>query len=145
MEKDDDPATIQLLHFLLRNEHSKWGNVDGAYWTVNTTITVLSCVKSHWQWDGVGVEALRYKPEVRGFYSRWCHWNFSFNINLPIVLWTWGWLSLPCRELFIELKILTFPSLCIYQLIMFVNKNSEFYITNYSIHNYNTRMKKNLH
>jgi hypothetical protein len=23
------------------------------------------------------VEALRYKPEGRGFYSRWCHWNFS--------------------------------------------------------------------
>jgi hypothetical protein len=26
---------------------------------------------AHW------VEALRYKPEVRGFDSRWCHWNFS--------------------------------------------------------------------
>jgi len=23
------------------------------------------------------VEALRYNPEGRGFYSRWCHWNFS--------------------------------------------------------------------
>ena len=23
------------------------------------------------------VEALRYKPEGRGFESRWCHWNFS--------------------------------------------------------------------
>jgi len=23
------------------------------------------------------VEALRYKPECRGFDSRWCHWNFS--------------------------------------------------------------------
>ena len=23
-------------------------------------------------------EALRYKPEGRGFDSRWCHWNFSF-------------------------------------------------------------------
>ena len=22
------------------------------------------------------VEALRYKPEDRGFESRWCHWNF---------------------------------------------------------------------
>jgi hypothetical protein len=22
------------------------------------------------------VEALRYKPEGRGFYSRWCHWIF---------------------------------------------------------------------
>ena len=23
------------------------------------------------------VEPLRYKPEGRGFDSRWCHWNFS--------------------------------------------------------------------
>ena len=23
------------------------------------------------------VEALRYRPEGRGFDSRWCHWNFS--------------------------------------------------------------------
>jgi len=23
------------------------------------------------------VEALRYKPEDRGFDFRWCHWNFS--------------------------------------------------------------------
>jgi hypothetical protein len=23
------------------------------------------------------VEALRYKPEGRGFASRWCHWNIS--------------------------------------------------------------------
>ena len=23
------------------------------------------------------VEALRYKPEGRGFDRRWCHWNFS--------------------------------------------------------------------
>jgi hypothetical protein len=24
------------------------------------------------------VEVLRYKPEGRGFDSRWCHWNFFF-------------------------------------------------------------------
>ena len=23
------------------------------------------------------VEAMLYKPEGRGFDSRWCHWNFS--------------------------------------------------------------------
>jgi hypothetical protein len=23
------------------------------------------------------VDALRYKPEDRGFDSRWCHWNIS--------------------------------------------------------------------
>jgi hypothetical protein len=26
---------------------------------------------------GVVVKALRYKPAVRGFDSRWYHWNFS--------------------------------------------------------------------
>jgi hypothetical protein len=26
-------------------------------------------------------EALRYKPEGRGFNSRWCHWNFSLTLS----------------------------------------------------------------
>ena len=29
------------------------------------------------QWMAQLFEALRYKPEGRGFDSRWCHWNFS--------------------------------------------------------------------
>ena len=36
------------------------------------------------------VEALRYKPEGRGFNSRWCHWNFLIYIILPVALWPWG-------------------------------------------------------
>jgi hypothetical protein len=28
------------------------------------------------------VEALRFKPEGRGFDSRWCHWNFSLTYSL---------------------------------------------------------------
>jgi hypothetical protein len=27
------------------------------------------------------VEALRYKPEGRGFDSRWCHWNLSLKLS----------------------------------------------------------------
>jgi hypothetical protein len=27
------------------------------------------------------VEALRYKPEDRGFDSRWCHWNFLLTLS----------------------------------------------------------------
>ena len=32
------------------------------------------------------VEALRYKPEGRGFDSRWCHWIFFIDIILPAAL-----------------------------------------------------------
>jgi hypothetical protein len=35
----------------------------------------------YYKWLGYAVtqliEALRYKPEGRGFDSRWSHWNFS--------------------------------------------------------------------
>jgi hypothetical protein len=36
------------------------------------------------------VQALRYKPESRGFDSRWCHWNFFIDVILLAVLWPWG-------------------------------------------------------
>ena len=29
------------------------------------------------------VVSLRYKPEGRGFDSRWCHWNFSLSSFRP--------------------------------------------------------------
>ena len=34
-------------------------------------------------WHAVAqlVEALRYKPEGRGFDSRWCHWIFSLTLS----------------------------------------------------------------
>ena len=38
------------------------------------------------------VEELRYKPEVRGFDSRWCRWNFSLTSSFRIALYgaeTW--------------------------------------------------------
>ena len=36
------------------------------------------------------VEALRYKPEGRGIDSRWCRWNFFFDIILRAALWAWS-------------------------------------------------------
>jgi hypothetical protein len=36
------------------------------------------------------VEELRYKPEVRVFDSRWCHWNFLIDIILLAALWPWN-------------------------------------------------------
>jgi hypothetical protein len=50
-----------------------------------------------------------------------------------------------CRDLFIDLKTLPQPSLYIYHLILFVNKNNELYTTNNEIHNYCTRQCRNLH
>jgi hypothetical protein len=32
------------------------------------------------------VEALRYKPEGRGFDSRWCHWIFFIDTILSVAL-----------------------------------------------------------
>jgi hypothetical protein len=49
------------------------------------------------------------------------------------------------RDLFIDLKILPQPSLYIYHLILFVNKNNELYTTNNEIHNYCIRQHRNLH
>jgi hypothetical protein len=39
------------------------------------------------------VEAMRYKPEGRGFDSLWCHRNFPLTI-FPVALWPWSRLNL---------------------------------------------------
>ena len=49
-------------------------NDIGLYDTAYITSGIL-CYRGHVA--ALLVEALRYKPEGRGFDSRWCHWNFS--------------------------------------------------------------------
>jgi len=45
----------------------------------------IANIKRYVYWEGHVVaqmiEALRYKPEGRGFDSRWCHWNFSLTYS----------------------------------------------------------------
>jgi hypothetical protein len=36
------------------------------------------------------VEALRHKPEGRGFDSPWCHREFFIDTIHPAALWPWG-------------------------------------------------------
>ena len=41
-------------------------------------VNVIQCCLNEWGHVVVHlVEAPSYKPEGRGFDSRWCHWNFS--------------------------------------------------------------------
>ena len=60
------------------------------YWSLNSSTPAYSCpipdirnsildlLSSVMRYAAVqSVEALRYKPEGRGFDSRWCNWNFS--------------------------------------------------------------------
>jgi hypothetical protein len=42
----------------------------------NMKITVY-LAQRYWFWVAQLVEALRYKPEGRGFECRNCHWDFS--------------------------------------------------------------------
>jgi len=55
-------------------------NVVCLIWYVYDIFVTCNWVDTRWQWVHVVaqlVEALRYKPEGRGFDSRWCHWDFS--------------------------------------------------------------------
>jgi hypothetical protein len=60
--------TAKTLLFLMICTAHPWGNADG----------------------GTVVKVLCYKSEGRWFDSRWCHWNYSIDIILPIALWSCG-------------------------------------------------------
>ena len=50
-----------------------------------------------------------------------------------------------CRELFYKLGILSLPSQYIFNLLIFLNKNKNQFITNFETHSHNTRQHKNFH
>jgi len=50
-----------------------------------------------------------------------------------------------CRKLFCEKQIMTFYSLYLYSLALFVANNIDLFDTNNDFHQYNTRTNKNLH
>ena len=50
-----------------------------------------------------------------------------------------------CRQLYKQLQILTFPAQYIFSLFMFVIKYSEFFPSNYEIHDQDTHYNHNLH
>jgi hypothetical protein len=79
LDKTKCCLTFQLAHRLCVFERVSLIKTSSATFCIckhYTNIAVLTH-KGHAA-GGVVVEALRYKPEGRGFDSRWCHWNLSF-------------------------------------------------------------------
>ena len=65
--------------------------VQEVRWYKGGTVTAGDCALFLWKTKGkLGhpveqlLETLRYKPEGRGFDSRWRHWNFSLNMALGL-------------------------------------------------------------
>jgi len=51
----------------------------------------------------------------------------------------------PCRDLYKQLQILTLPSQYIFSLLVFVVKHRNLFVSNFEIHNINTRSNYDLH
>jgi len=50
-----------------------------------------------------------------------------------------------CRDLYKKLQILTLPSVYIFSLLNFVNKNRNYFVFNNDVHEFNTHFNHNLH
>ena len=70
-------CNIHFKEHLPEDGHNAWPkHVAGC--AVYNIINLHICICTGWGHAVAHlVETLRYKPEGRGFDSRWCHWNFS--------------------------------------------------------------------
>jgi len=84
LSKDKRPSPLlallpsQQYHSLYLSYETIW-NIS--FWMLFSRITVILIFLGAVIWEGYVVaqlvEALRYKPEGRGFDSRWDHWEFT--------------------------------------------------------------------
>ena len=88
VHRDNTVISLRVYHKLVSVGHLKFSYVAFGIWSLFMTLkSTWECNTSR-QFYTVGghavaqlVEALRYKPEGRGFDSRWCHWNFSLTYS----------------------------------------------------------------
>ena len=86
-------ATIPSLSVGLQN--FMWREITGEYGRYSCGCKfILECKRTKGSEYAVAmlVEALSYKPEGRGFDSRWGHWIFHW-LNFPAALWPWNRLN----------------------------------------------------
>jgi hypothetical protein len=70
-------ATCDVMVKMMLGEHMKHDTMH--ILTFSTCVFVNSMMNQQMhKWSKIYyIDALCYKPEGRGFDSRWCHWNFS--------------------------------------------------------------------
>ena len=73
-----DWLTIGVTSLIPKNENTERPKNYRSVICLPTIQIIITLIISRVHAVAQLVEALRYKPEGRGFDSRWCHWNFPF-------------------------------------------------------------------